>query len=850
MKHLVILIGAAALAATPEQIAFFEKNVRPVLVNSCYACHSADTKPAGNLRVDDYNGILRGGDGGAAVVPGNPAKSLLLQRVAHADARRRMPKEGAALTETQIAHLRTWIAEGAAWPVEKVEIDLTKTNAGYERMKAKHWSLQPVATPAIPAVQNTRWPQGPIDRFLLSKLEAKQLHPVADADRLTLVRRVTYDLTGLPPTPAEADAFTKDKSPLAYEALVDRLLTSPRFGERWGRHWLDVARYAESSGPSRNIPYPHAWRYRDYVLDAVNRDVPFNRFLQEQIAGDLLPAATTEERDRLLIATGFLAIGPKDVNQRFKERFVMDNAAEQVDTLTRSTLALTVGCARCHDHKFDPIPTADYYALTGIFTSTDDAAGVRSKMGGAGYDYYVPDMLVRLASYKPAAADEKVKDLELQVSVAKKNWDAIRGTPEGLSLGPNGRPKQQPFRLAYEKVQAELLQLTDPASHGYAVHGLRDAKVIADTAIRIRGEAERMGPVVPRGFLSAVQVPGAAPLNPKQSGRLELAQWIASDRNPLTARVMVNRVWQHLYGQGLVKTVDNFGMTGDRPSHPELLDYLADEFIRDGWSVKRLVRRILLTRSYRLSGDAPAAYKEADPENRLVWRHSPRRLDAEEIRDSLLATSGRLNLQAPVGSPAQELKMVEIRDNGVESRVIHEKADQSVLRSIYLPLLRGLTPHALEAFDPVTQTLVTGQRDTTTVPTQALFLLNSAFVRRESQALAGQLTAGRQTERERIREAYRRVLNREPSAVEFDRVSTFLAGVRAGYRPATQTEAAVTSIALKLPAAGQPPADPDNVDRTDFIALDSVAPPADADGAAWASFAQALYATAEFRFVR
>jgi hypothetical protein len=826
----------------------FESKVRPILVGRCYACHSAATKPAGFLRVDDRTGFFRGGDSGPAVVPGKPEASLLLQRIEHADPRRRMPRESPALNAEEIATLKTWIAEGALWPVETLTVTPAKNTAGYPQLRAKHWAFQPIQSPAPPAVANRAWPTTAVDQFLLAKLEQRQVKPVGDADRLTLARRLTYDLTGLPSTPAEVDAFLADKSPQAYAKLVDRLLASPRFGERWGRHWLDVARYGESSGPSRNIPYPHAWRYRDYVLDAVNRDVPYNQFLREQIAGDLLAAATTAERDRLLIATGFLALGPKDVNQRFKERFQMDNVAEQIDMVTRSTIALTVSCARCHDHKFDPIPTADYYALAGIFTSTDDAAGVRNKMGGAGLDYYDPAMLLRHSAYQPKADPATLSRLEADLARAKAEWEAIRGTPEGLKIAANGRPTQQPFRLKYEKLQKEWLSLTDHGTLGFAIHGVRDARQIADTNIRVRGEAELLGPVVPRGFLTAFAVPDAPPLNRAQSGRLELAQWLTSDRNPLTPRVVVNRIWQHLYGEGLVKTVDNFGLTGDRPSHPELLDYLASQFVTDGWSVKKTVRRLVLSRSYRLASTKVLANVEVDPANRLVWRHAPRRLDAEEVRDSILLSSGRLQLNRPPASPAQALSMIEMRDNGPESRAIIEQADGSLARSVYLPLLRGVTPRALEAFDPVTQTLVTGQRDATTVPTQALFLMNSTFVRQQSLALASELLAQGGSEAERIRQAYRRILNRLPTPLELDRATSFVHEYAAAYRPAALSPVAppVTAKPVVNPAT---PADPDNIDRTDIRPAEPEICPANAQAAAWMSFAQALYACAEFRFV-
>jgi len=745
---LAALPGTLVAAATGEKpeverLEFFEKKIRPILADHCYTCHSADTKPSGGLRVDDRNGLLLGGDSGAAIVTGDPEKSLLLQRIHSQNPKRRMPKEGKLLTEDEIADLETWIRDGVTWPRERVPASIGRSRPFYEDLKAHHWAWQPLTDPAPPAVVDAAWPLGDIDRFILAKLEAKNLRPVSEADRVTLIRRITYDLTGLPPAPADIEAFVNDPSPDAFARLVDGLLASLQFGERWGRHWLDIARYGESTGPSRNIPYPHAWKYRDYVLDAVNRDVPYDRFIQEQTAGDLLSADTTAERDRLLTATGFLALGVKDVNQRFKTRFIMDNVDEQIDAVTRSVLALTVTCARCHDHKFDPIPVTDYYALAGIFTSTDDCAGVRNKMGGGGMDYYNPKMLITLASDVPAAPAEQVEKLRAETDEAKKAWDAIRGTPEGLAPGPDGKPTQRPYRLKYERLEAEFLALSDPAARGYAVHGVREGTAIADTEVRIRGEAERLGPTVPRGFLSVFEVPDAPTIPPERSGRLELAQWLTNPRNPLTPRVIVNRVWEHLFGQGIVSTVDHFGVKGDRPSNPELLDHLATTFIRDGWSIKKLIRTIALSRAYQLGSEAPAGNQEIDPANQLVWRHSPRRLDAEEIRDAMLASAGRLQLKQPGGSAAQELKMKEMRDNGPEARAIHESADRSPFRSVYLPLLRGVIPKSLEAFDPVTQSLVTGQREVTTVPTQALYLLNSTFVRQQSLALAERALSGR-----------------------------------------------------------------------------------------------------------
>jgi hypothetical protein len=737
---------------------------------------------------------------------------------------------------------------------ERIPPSLGRTKPFYNDLKKRHWAWQPLADPEVPTVVNTSWPLDDLDRFVLAKLEAAKLAPVTDADSTTLIRRVTYDLTGLPPTPEEIDAFTNDTAPDALAHVVDRLLASPAFGERWGRHWLDVARYGESTGPSRNIPYPFAWKYRDYVLDAFNKDIPYDRFIQEQIAGDLLPADTQAERDRLLTATGFLALGVKDVNQRFKTRFIMDNVDEQIDAVSRSVLGLTVTCARCHDHKFDPIPVTDYYALAGIFTSTDDCAGVRNKMGGGGMDYYDPKMLVTLSSDLPPPPQEQVAKLEAEVAAAKKGWDEIRGTPEGMKPGPDGKPKQRSARQKYEKLQSELRSLSDPAARGLAVHGVRDSKTAGDTEVRIRGEAERIGPTAPRGFLTAFQVPGIPEIKPGESGRLELAQWLTSPKNPLTPRVIVNRIWQNLFGQGIVSTVDNFGVKGDIPANPELLDHLASAFIRDGWSIKKLARTIVLSRAYRLGSEGSAANQEIDPGNRLTWRHSPRRLEAEEIRDAMLASAGRLQPKPAGGSPVNTLKMMEMRDNGPEAKSINEQADCALFRSVYLPLLRGVTPKSLEAFDPAQQSLVTGKREATTVPTQALYMLNSTFVRKQSLALAKRLLSkSGQPDTEPIRQVYKLALSRLPNDREIARAEKFLTEYETSYsdsKPVVPAKPAHEESVETKPAPPTVPVNPDDIDRTTEIAKEESVQPKNAKEAAWMTFVQAVYASAEFRFVR
>jgi hypothetical protein len=807
----LLLLGSAARADDEaSRIEFFEKKVRPLLVKNCYTCHSASTNAKGGLRVDERGGLLRGGSSGPAVVPGSPEKSLLMQAVNHTGDISSMPPRK-NLSAEELADLSRWIKEGAAWP--KAELAVSKPNSKYDQLRKEHWAWKPLSDAKAPRVKEESWPRGEIDRFVLAKLEEKGLFPVGDSDRPTLLRRVTFDLSGLQPSPEELEAFVRDPSPDAFEKVVERLLASPAFGERWGRHWLDVARYGESTGSGRNVPYPHAWRYRDYVVDSFNRDKPYDRFIREQIAGDLLPAASPQERDEQIIATGFLALGVKDVNQRFEVRFVMDNIDEQIDTVTRSVLALTASCARCHDHKFDPIPTLDYYALAGIFHSTELCAGVRNKMGGGGLDYYDITKLLSVGEEtRPAPEElEKIQKAKNALAEAQAELEALKGKPAASVVDAKGQSKSSLARQKLNKLKQQLLALTDPALHGRAALGVREAPSVGDTEIRIRGEAEKLGPLAPRGFLSILELAQAPKINPKQSGRLELAEWLTHPRNPLTPRVMANRVWQHLLGRGLVSSVDNFGATGDAPSHPELLDYLAAQFVRDGGSVKTLIRRIVSSRTYQLASGAPIGdVRSVDPGNRLLWRHSPRRLDAEEIRDAMLAAAGRLILTRPKASPAKDLRVMEMQNNGPDATRLEKEGRASLHRSLYLPLLRCLVPQVLEVFDFANQGFVTGRRDSSTVATQALYLLNDPFVREQSQALAARLL--RQADLDdagRIHWAYRLTLGREATAQEIGRARAYL-----------------SDCEESLGGSKEPRA------------------------AAWASFCQAILGSAEFRYVR
>ncbi|SIO27855.1 Planctomycete cytochrome C [Singulisphaera sp. GP187] len=880
LSHLAATTVAAAGPPAPhptaEALEFFEKRVRPILVNQCYTCHSANTNSKGGLRVDDRNGLIQGGGSGPAVVPGDPENSLLIQAVNHAEDAPKMPPKK-RLSPEEVADLTQWVKDGAAWPEAKLAAAVGKPNAKYDKLRETHWAWQPVAKVAAPNVQGASWVRDDLDRFILARLEQEGLKPVGDADPQTLLRRLTFDLTGLPPTPEEIVAFVNDDSHDALDKLVDRLLASPAFGERWGRHWLDVARYGESTGSSRNIPYPHAWRYRDYVINAINKDKPFDQFIREQVAGDLLPAGSPEEKDEHLIATGFLALGVKDVNQRFKVRFIMDNVDEQIDTVSRSVLGVTASCARCHDHKFDPIPTADYYALAGIFQSSDLCAGVRNKMGGGGLDYYDTQLLLHLGPKSAAAAEpnEKIAAATKAVAKARAELVAIRDSADSEKTGPDGRPKLAAARQKLNRLQAELIALSDPAVNGAKLaFGVRDAKTVSDTQIRIRGEAEKLGPTVPRGFLTLLQFPDQPKVNPSQSGRLELAQWLTSEKNPLTPRVMANRVWQNLFGEGLVKSVDNFGISGDVPSHPELLDHLATQFVRDGWSVKTLVKRVVLSRAYRLSSENAEANDAVDPGNRLVWRHTPRRLHAEEIRDATLAAAGTLNLTPPEASPAKDMKVTELRNNEPRAKELAKAARESHHRSLYLPLLRQLTPTSLEVFDFAEQGMVTGHRDTTTVATQALYLLNDPFVRRESLSLAGRLLQRTDLDdKDRVDLAYRLTVSRPATAAEIARIRGFLADYESAASVAlasssssstpkaqpialasvsttdTSDAGSQTTADAAKPKKKPAPLNPDDVEADDEPVVEEVLPQVDAKTAAWASFCQALLGTAEFRYV-
>jgi len=910
--------SAAQLRAADPQIEldFFESRIRPVLVEHCYECHSTDADALqGGLLVDSREGLRRGGDSGAAVVPGDIDESLLLGALKYESFE--MPPQG-KLPDHVIADFERWIDGGAhdprdgTAPVVESEIDL---EAG-----RRHWSFQPITRPTVPPVQAVDWPRTDIDRFVLAGLEEHGLAPNANADRRTLVRRLYFDLIGLPPTPAEIASFLDDDAPDAWPRLIDRLLDRPQFGERWGRHWLDVVRFAESTGGGRTRIMPQAWRYRDYVVAALNRDKPFDRFAIEQIAGDLLPHDSFEQRADQLTATSFLALGPSNYELQDKALLTMEIVDEQISTIGAAFLGMTIGCARCHDHKFDPIPTRDYYALAGIFRSTqtvehsnvsnwierplpvepqrqaeldrhaaevaqvqaqrdraqaaveqktaellanggegrviiDDAQAsvrgewtasrsVRNFVGehylhaagssdGANVVAFEPELpaagsyevLLAYTAHGNRASNALVRidhaDGPTQLKVNQRQTPPIAGLYRSLGKfrfadtarvaisdrdanghviadavqfvrldGPAGAAEAasaesrrltnelQQVQQEFDQLQKRLSELQrDAPPPPVVVMSVRESDQIEDCPLHIRGSSKNLGEPVPRGYLSvAVQSP--LPVLPSTaSGRRELAEWIASADNPLTARVFVNRVWGHLFGEGLVRTPDNFGTIGAPPTHPELLDHLAVQFIADGWSVKTLIRSIVNSRVYQLSSEPHDLSLAIDPANRWLWRMNRRRLEAEAIHDAMLAVSGDLDL-AVGGS---------LISGSLRSEFGYQF--DGTRRSIYVPVFRNTMHDLFEVFDVANPNLVSGQRSVSTLPTQALYLMNSPLVMNQSRQAAARLLDEACDDTCRIELAFERTLGRPPQPAELAFARDFLRiGSAASATPAERLE--------------------------------------------------------------
>ncbi len=628
-------------------------------------------------------------------MPAQPDESLLIEALRHESLE--MPPEG-KLPDRVIADFVQWIGMGAPDPRDGDASQVSTPEATDGR---NHWAFQPLTDPVRPAVTDPSWPLTDSDYFILKRLERAGLQPAVEADRYTWLRRVSFDLTGLPPTVEEIRRFIRDDSPAAQATVVDRLLASRAFGERWARHWLDLVGYADQIGTSNNVFAEHAWKYRDYVIDACNDDKPFDRFAREQIAGDLLPYETAAEQAAGLTATGFLVLGDLEIVEADKEKLRVDIIDQQLAKTTKAFLAMTVGCARCHDHKFDPITQADYYAIAGFFHGTES---VYKTERGVWSDVVAVD-LPETESQEAARAEqmrrhsEKVaawKDELVQAAHRKSELDELlRQTDTATDEATRERLTQERNQLAGRIGQLDRqLEHAEFFAPGVPqAYGVRDVDVPQNMRITIRGNPRALGDEVPRGFLHVISSESPA-IPTGESGRRELADWITSPANPLTARVAVNRIWQKLFGTGLAPSVDYFGVRAEPPSHPDLLDHLATAFIRDGWSQKSLIRRLVLSRAYRMSSLHDEDAYASDPDNRFLWRMNRRRLDAEALRDALLAVSGQL--QRSAGGPALPLEFWENVAN-IDSKNVNPpsfslskwRPEQSTQRTIYLPIIRS-----------------------------------------------------------------------------------------------------------------------------------------------------------------
>ena len=691
----------------PAKFKFFESKVRPILVNRCYECPEPDNAAHYEPRVLVWLSTL------------DPRLSTQLP-----DAK--APVHPEAVKQTP-------------------DVEFTEKEKSF-------WAFQPVVSPPLPPVRNSDWPRSPVDHFVLAKLEARGLRPAPRADRRTLIRRTTIDLLGLPPTPVEVDTFLADDSPAAFSRLIDRLLASPHYGERWGRHWLDVARYADSNGMDNNMAHTEAWRYRDYVIRAFNKDKPYHQFVREQIAGDLLGRASGLRADagknrwhtvrgpydwdtpfEGLIATTILMIGPKMLAEDDPVKQQMDIVDDQIDTVGRAFMGLTLGCARCHTHKFDPIPTADYYSLAGIFKSTKVMLTYRV------------DSKWNTQAMGDAALEQRLSELERQLDYLDET------VVLGNFVGKEDEKKRLTERL--NKVKEEYAKIPK-------IMAVEEGRV-EDLQVFVRGNHLTRGALAPRRFPRIIAGNDQPPLSDRESGRRELAEWLTRPDHPLTARVMVNRIWQWHFGEGIVRTPDNFGRLGQRPTHPELLDWLAARFVEDGWSIKQLHRRIMLSSAYQMSTAHNARAAQLDPENRLLWRMNRRRMQAEVIRDSLLAVSGRLDLS--MGGPVLEDKTLVI----LSASVLRDgKLYDSNRRSVYLPVLRSGLFDVFQAFDFPDPAVVSGRRASTTVAPQALFMMNGRLMRDAAGRMAEQLLADHSDHSKRIEAAYQLAYNRSPSSGE------------------------------------------------------------------------------------
>lgn len=778
-----------------QQATFFENRIRPLLAKHCWDCHGSDDQESG-LRLDSLQAVVRGGVRGPAVVPGDAKNSLLLHAINHSEPDLQMP-EGDKLSAAEINVFKRWIDEGAYWPGQVVEPRKTPSLEGplFTEEEKRFWAFVPPQRPHMPRVHDD-WIQSPVDSFVLARLESAGLKPAPPASKRELVRRTYFDLTGLPPTPDQAAAFLQDDSPQAFERLVDRLLASPSYGERWGRHWLDVARYADSNGLDENWAFEYIFKYRDWVIRAFNRDLPYTSFVTHQLAGDLLPQQAGETQAdymQRVAATGFLALGPKMIADDDPKKKKMDIVDEQLSTVCQTFMALTVGCARCHDHKFDPIPTWDYYAMAGIFKSTRTMEHLR---------VVAP---VWLHEFRPDGFDEELAKYEQQhqelVRARNDFWKAVASQAyhaekpdqagkqgESEAKGDDKEKAEQAFELPKNaerwvpEEQRERWKELQETLHQHEKTKPTPIKVMAptegeaeDLRVSVRGNYLTLGSHTRRQFLRIIDGEQPKPIETQQSGRLELAHWLTQEKHPLTARVIVNRVWRWRFGQGIVPTTDNFGRLGESPTHPELLDWLAVQLMEDGWSIKKLHKRMMLSSTYQMSTRYDEQAADVDPQNRLWWRFPRKRLEAEAIRDTILFVSGSLDFRM-FGS------LMTLKDRSyVTGTASKSQKYNNPRRSLYQPVYRSAVYDILTAFDFPDPATPQGDRSSSVIAPQALVMMNSPLVSESAGRLAEGLLKDNATDTQRVHRLYEMTISRSPTAEECSAMLAYLERMRQLY---------------------------------------------------------------------
>jgi len=738
-----LILGLPMAGWADAKTDFFEAKIRPVLATHCFECHGHKDK--GGLKLDSGPAILQGGDSGPAIVPGNPQKSLLMTAVQHTDPDLEMPPKKKLPPEV-IADLSQWIRAGAVWPEGKALGFATGEITAEQR---KHWAYQPLKGNAAqtPAEENF------IDAHVRGRLKEQGLQSVDLADRRTLIRRVTFNLTGLPPTPMEVEAFLKDQKADAWYRVVERLLASPRYGERWGRHWLDLVRYADTAGDAGDYPIPEAYKYRNYVIDAFNKDKPYNQFVREQIAGDQLPAENEEQRWEQTIATGYIAISRRIGVSPHKLRHI--TIEDTLNNLGKTFLGLTIGCARCHDHKFDPIPTADYYALYGIFDSSV------YPHAGAEHSPHRHSFVYRMGKAK---ADEVLKPFRSKLEPwNKKERDQFNLYQSFQREVVTGSITRQSVWAGLEGIRARRAEVAKTFPNSDIAYAIVDGSA-SDVSIHKQGNPRDLGPKVRRGFL---QILGGQelPENTKGSGRLELANWLTSSAEPLLARVIVNRIWHYHFGRGLVSTPSDFGVRGTAPTHPELLDMLAQHFIKSGWSMKTMHRLILDSETYRMAATEHAGNLAKDPDNHFLWRANRRRLDAEELRDSLLIFSAQLDITPGGRHPfPHRLTYFYRQHEPFQEKYVSNK------RSIYQMQQRIQKNPYLDMFDGPDGGLHLGDRKASVTTLQALYFMNSKFIHEQAEAITERLP-----EEQKVEYLYELVFNRRAEEKELEFAESYFA---------------------------------------------------------------------------